>query len=428
MFSRFPSFLFLSILTLLVAFQHVNSRANPADAASALALAACAIEAQPIALKLGEVRAVALSATQERTRWNSRPDVLTVQAGPHNMHLLKGEKPGQSLLRLGFDAAQHEQGGQCKAWQVEVQIDLSPAEALIAHWVLQETKRSPWSAPRPSLSAQGSIILLEGEVAQAEDRKLLEALLQEWLKSQALEGLRLMNWLQVRTPEQVMLEVRIAEVSSRLLDKLGIDWQLGKEQPISASFGQWSAQAGFSRGAAALVRLMRGASVLGVDAEAMRSQWRLLAQPNLMAQSGSEAQFLSGGKVYIPISIQQGQGDQLSMNTRLDEREYGVSLKFTPRLMSDGRIELRVAPEVSELSREGAVVSAGERTSVLPLVTVRKASTTVTLEDGESYVVGGLINFGDEQSRRGLPGLIDWPRLGGWLAGNDRHQHHSELV
>ncbi|NDG55934.1 MAG: hypothetical protein EBX56_08285, partial [Betaproteobacteria bacterium] len=74
MFSRFPSFLFLSILTLLVAFQHVNSRANPADAASALALAACAIEAQPIALKLGEVRAVALSATQERTRWNSRPD------------------------------------------------------------------------------------------------------------------------------------------------------------------------------------------------------------------------------------------------------------------------------------------------------------------------------------------------------------------
>ena len=74
------------------------------------------------------------------------------------------------------------------------------------------------------------------------------------------------------------------------------------------------------------------------------------------------------------------------------------------------------------------MVSAGERGSVLPLVTVRKASTTVTLDDGESYVVGGLINFGEEHGRRGLPGLVESRLLNGLLGSNDHHQHQSELV
>ena len=435
MSNRSFNLLFLSLLTLFVFFQHAASRATPSRWHASPSLDAdsehvpsCQRESQPIVLKLGEVRAIQLSGAQERARWNSRPDVLSVTAGPERMHLLKAERPGQSTLRLGFAGDTDEAARRCKEWLVEVRVDLSAARTLLSQWAMQENQRSAWSAPRLELSAQGALILLEGEVAQPDHRQALEALLGKWLEAQALPGLSLVNWLHVRPAEQIMLEVRIAEVSSRLLDKLGVDWQLGKDKPVASGLGQWSAQAGFSQGAAALVRLMRGAAVLGIDAEAVRSQWRLLAQPNLMAQSGSEAQFLSGGKVFIPISIQQGQGEQSSFSTRLDEREYGVSLEFTPRLMGDGRIELKVAPEVSELSREGVSVVSGERGSVLPLVSVRKASTTVTLHDGESYVVGGLINLTQEQGRRGLPLLVDLPSLGSLFGASDRHQQESELV
>ncbi|MFM7659498.1 MAG: hypothetical protein ACKO6H_02020 [Betaproteobacteria bacterium] len=428
--SRFPSFLMLCALTLFVIFQHTLVKAaQAADLHATMPVAThCEQVSEVIALALGEPKAFRLSTRKEQSRWNARPDVLSVQAGPGNTHLLRGESPGQSELRLSFDSDSDLQHSSCKVWRVVVDVDLGQAQALIADWLQQESRTSAWSLPQIRLSARGRLIVIEGEVAQIEHRQALESLLGQWIQSQAFSGLRLVNWIHVRPAEQIMLEVRIAEVSSRLLDKLGIDWQLGKEQPYSAGFGQWSAQAGFSRGAAALVKLMRGTAVLGIDAEASRSQWRLLAQPNLMAQSGSEAQFLSGGKVFIPISIQQGQGEQISVSTRLDEREYGVSLKFTPRLMADGRIELKVAPEVSELSRDGVMVSAGERGSVLPLVTVRKASTTVTLDDGESYVVGGLINFGEEHGRRGLPGLIDSSFLNRFAGSSDRHQHQSELV
>jgi pilus assembly protein CpaC len=447
--SQSPGFLLLCVVTLFVIFQHALVKAAEPSAAyrseaqslvttpyrseaqsqvTASESTQCERVAESIRLKLGEPLALQLSSRKEHSRWNTRPDVLSVQAGPGRTHLLKAERPGFSELRLGFEADTAQGDASCKIWRIESIVDLQQAQALIADWIRQESRASSWSAPQLSLSARGSLIVLEGEVAQLDHRKALESLMSQWLDAQAFPGLRLVNWVHVRPAEQIMLEVRIAEVSSRLLDKLGIDWQIGKEQPVSAGFGQWGAQAGFSAGAAALVRLMRGAAVLGIDAEASRSQWRLLAQPNLMAQSGSEAQFLSGGKVFIPISIQQGQGEQASISTRLDEREYGVSLKFTPRLMSDGRIELKVVPEVSELSRDGVMVSAGERGSVLPLVTVRKASTTVTLDDGQSYVVGGLINFGEERGRRGLPGLVESRLLSGLLGSNDHHQHQSELV
>ncbi|NBP34964.1 MAG: hypothetical protein EBV01_06120 [Betaproteobacteria bacterium] len=435
--NQLPNFLLLCVVTLFVIFQQPPVKAGVPEApgrseAQPLLTAPestrCERVAEPIRLRLGEPVALQLSSRKEHSRWNTRPDVLSVQGGPGGTHLLKAERPGYSELRLSFEADAAHGDVSCKIWRVETLVDLTQAQDLIADWMRQESRASSWSLPQLSLSARGSLIVLEGEVAQLEHRKALESLLSHWLDSQAFQGLRLVNWVHVRPAEQIMLEVRIAEVSSRLLDKLGVDWQIGKAQPISAGFGQWGAQAGFSAGAAALVRLMRGAAVLGIDAEASRSQWRLLAQPNLMAQSGSEAQFLSGGKVFIPISIQQGQGEQASISTRLDEREYGVSLKFTPRLMADGRIELKVVPEVSELSRDGVMVSAGERGSVLPLVTVRKASTTVTLDDGESYVVGGLINFGEEHGRRGLPGLVESRLLNGLLGSNDHHQHQSELV
>lgn len=264
--SRFPSFLMLCVLTLLMLFQHglvksAESASLSVDLPASIATLAaqpgaalslgpgstdCHYHADPIRLNLGELKALSLSTRKERARWNARPDVMSVQSGPGHSHLLKAEKPGHSELRLGFDPDSSGGEPSCTVWRLEVGVDLSQAQALLSEWVAQEARVSPWSAPRVQLSARGALIVLEGEVAQAEQGKALESLIKLWLEAQSFSGLRLVNWLHIRPAEQIMLEVRIAEVSSRLLDKLGIDWQVGKEQPVSNGLGQWSAQAGFS--------------------------------------------------------------------------------------------------------------------------------------------------------------------------------------
>lgn len=109
-----------------------------------------------------------------------------------------------------------------------------------------------------------------------------------------------------------------------------------------------------------------------------------------MTISGQEATFLAGGKIFIPIP--QSSGNGISSIT-LQEEEFGVALKFTPTVLANGRISLKVAPEVSELSQTGVTLSASNigGTSILPLITTRRASTTVQMSDGESFAIGGLI-------------------------------------
>jgi Flp pilus assembly secretin CpaC len=402
---------------------------------------ACMPAGPPVALLVGQSRHLRLVERAERTRWNARPTVASVQASAAGMHWVRALSPGFTEVEfmLGSDDDRHadrndteasEGAGlqRCLSLRIEVALDLSAPRSLIRSWAEGLARDPLMPSPEVVLEAREHLLVLQGEVARADQSQALEALLRAWIETQPGTRPQLLNWVKVRSPEQIMLEVRIAEVSSRLLDKLGVDWSIGRQTPVRARLGQWTAEAGFANAGAALLTLMRGSGLLAIDAEALRSEWRLLAQPNLMAQSGMEGQFLAGGKVFIPVSIQQGQGEQLNVTTRLDEREYGVSLKFTPTVLADGRVQLKVAPEVSELSREGVLVSAGERGSVLPLVTLRKASTTITLSDGESFVVGGLLSQGSEDRRRGLPGLIDLPFLGALFGASDAHGNRTELV
>src|SRR5206468_11939559 len=117
--------------------------------------------------------------------------------------------------------------------------------------------------------------------------------------------------------------------------------------------------------------------------------------------------FLAGGKFYIPVA-------QENNHITLEEKEFGVGLRFTPTVLAGGRISLRVAPEVSELSREGIGVSSGgfTGTSILPVVTTRRATTTVQLYDGQSFAIGGLIKNNLTANLKGLPVLGDVPEIG----------------
>jgi pilus assembly protein CpaC len=142
-----------------------------------------------------------------------------------------------------------------------------------------------------------------------------------------------------------------------------------------------------------------------------------------MAISGQEGTFLVGGKFSIPVA-------QENNRVTLEEKEFGVGLRFTPTVLSGGRINLHVAPEVSELSRDGIGLTATgfTGTAILPVVTTRRASTTVQLYDGQSFAIGGLIKNNLTASLKGLPVLGELPVLGALFRSTDYQQDRTELV
>lgn len=232
---------------------------------------------------------------------------------------------------------------------------------------------------------------------------------------------RVVNLLAVSAPQQVQLEVKVAEVARTLLERL--------ETGIRLSFGSgsWTTTlasdflSGLARGG--LAGLKTNGNRFGIDADKLDGLVRILAEPNLLALSGQEGAFLAGGKFFIPVA-------QDNNKVTLEEKEFGVGLRFTPTVLGGGLINLKVAPEVSELSREGIGISAAgvAGTAIMPLLTTRRASTTVQLHDGQSFAIGGLVRNNLVANMKGLPGLGDVPVLGALFRSTDFQQERTELV
>lgn len=234
------------------------------------------------------------------------------------------------------------------------------------------------------------------------------------------------NMMNLDSPQQVMLEVKVAEVSKTLID------QLGSSLNLQGGFGSWQG--------ALVSNLLTGASTLlsgskanrlplqmSIDAQKTDNLTKILAEPNLVAVSGQEASFLAGGKVFIPVPQSNSNGGTTIV---LQEEEFGVGLKFTPTVLANGHINLRVAPEVSELSPTGVTVSAlgTSSTAILPLITTRRASTTVQMNDGESFAIGGLIGNNITGALKALPGLGELPVIGALMRSTSFQQDRTELV
>jgi pilus assembly protein CpaC len=234
-------------------------------------------------------------------------------------------------------------------------------------------------------------------------------------------GSRVVNLLAVSAPQQVQLEVKIAEVSKTLLERLeaGTTWRFGS--------GSWAATllSNFITGTthSSIGASKSNGNGLRATAEKEDSLVRVLAEPNIMAISGQEGTFLAGGKFYVPVA-------QDNNRVTLAEKEFGVGLRFTPTVLSGGRINLQVAPEVSELSREGIGITANgiNGTSILPVITTRRATTTVQLYDGQSFAIGGLIKNNLVTNLKGLPVLGELPVLGALFRSTDYQQDRTELV
>jgi len=154
-------------------------------------------------------------------------------------------------------------------------------------------------------------------------------------------SVKVINMMSVGAPQQVMLEVKIAEISKSLVDKLGAD--VG----ASISRGNWtySLLSNLLSGSPSVVDGFNGknGNFATIDAQKADGLIKILAEPTLMAISGQEASFLAGGKIFIPVA--QGSGGTATIT--LEEKEYGVAVKFTPTVLNGGRINLKVAPEVT---------------------------------------------------------------------------------
>jgi len=235
-----------------------------------------------------------------------------------------------------------------------------------------------------------------------------------------------LNMMTVDSPQQVMLEVKVAEVAKTVVN------QMGSALNLQGGFGSWTG--------ALVSSLLTGAQTAiagskanklpfsaAVDAQKTDALTKILAEPNLVTVSGQEASFLAGGRVFIPVPQSNSNG---GTTITLQEEEFGVGLKFTPTVLANGRINLKVAPEVSELSPTGVAVSAAgtSATAVLPLITTRRAATTVQMNDGESFAIGGLIGNNITGSLKAFPGLGEVPVIGALLRSTNFQQDRTELV
>jgi pilus assembly protein CpaC len=236
-------------------------------------------------------------------------------------------------------------------------------------------------------------------------------------------GAKVVNLLSVAEAQQVMLEVTVAEVSKTLMDKLGANLLFSRTNG-SWSYGIGSAFGGDGRGVLSAIK--NSGYGIEIDAEKSDGLVKILAEPNLVAISGQEASFLAGGKIFIPVARSvEGGGSTIT----LEEKEYGVGVKFTPTVLEGGRIHLQVSPEVSELSQTGSpFTTANGQTTILPSFTTRRAQTSVQLMDGQSLAIAGLIKNNVRQAMDAVPGLGEVPVLGALFRSNAFQADRSELM
>jgi pilus assembly protein CpaC len=239
---------------------------------------------------------------------------------------------------------------------------------------------------------------------------------------------KVINMLQVAAPQQVMLEVKMAEVSKNLLDKLGASFGAsrtngGVAYAIAAGFLSLTTSP-FSGGAGGALRIMHGNTVINIDAEDKDTIVKILAEPNIIAISGQEGSFLAGGKFYIPVP----QGGSAAGAITLEEKDFGVGLKFTPTVLEDGLINLRVAPEVTELAKSEDIAGTTIASSAYPSLVTRRVSTTVQLRDGQSFAIAGLLKNNVTGSIKRFPILGSIPILGALFRSSSFQNEKTELL
>ena len=360
---------------------------------------------------------------------------------PTELYLL-GKEIGSTNLIVWY------KGGGTTVTDINVNIDTTSLEAQLRQLIPNE-KDIRVSTAADSIVLQGTVsdstkVDQAMSIAEAYVRKFNRSLVTDVKmpgKDQAVNislassqggagnvrvaGARIINMLRVSAPQQVMQEVKVAEVSKTLLDKLGAEFKADKTN------GDWtySLVSNFLFGDLGAT-LGAGKSLtdrLKIEAQKEDGLLKILAEPNIMAISGQTGKFLAGGRIFIPVaSSTSGLGVPV---ITLEEKDFGVRLAFTPTVLEGGRIHLKVAPEVSEVSATGTpFTTVAGATAVLPSFTVRNAETTIQLNDGQSFAIAGLIKNNVTETVKRYPVLGEVPIIGALFRSSEFQNDRTELL
>jgi pilus assembly protein CpaC len=333
-----------------------------------------------------------------------------------------GVKVGQTNIYF-FDA----EGRQLMAFDIAVTRDLNGVRAAL--------KRA---MPDADIAIEGLAdgIMLTGSVGSpAESQQAYDL-----ATRLAGDGAKVVNSISVRGRDQVMLKVTVAEIQRDVIKQLGIDLSasLGTAQVLKFAnnnpfpvVGQAlvnsNAITATWRGVSASLRAMERAGVI-----------RTLAEPNLTAISGESATFLAGGEFPVPAGYTctpaAVAGQVGNCQYQIQWKKFGIGLNFTPVVMSEGRINLKVLTEASELSTDNqltltqAISSNDTTTLTIPSIKTRRAETTVEIPSGGTLAMAGMIHEQTKQQLNGIPGLMNLPVLGALFKSRDFVNRQSEMV
>jgi pilus assembly protein CpaC len=302
-------------------------------------------------------------------------------------------------------------------FDIEVTYDISR--------LTNELKRRFPGSHMTASSVNGRI-MLSGEASDA-------AMLDQAVTIARQFGPEVINAVSVMAPQQVLLEVRFVEISRSAGRELGFEWN-GFSPKSLVNIGDRARspigpgtikQAGVLSGAApfgfAIARWMLGGTTIDSAINALEQQGvaRSLAEPNLVALSGDTASFLAGGEYPIPVGGTLGQ-------VTVEYKKYGVGLAFTPTVLNNGLINLKIEPEVSQIDANHKVeVVTG---ILVPALIVRRASTTVELRDGQSFAIGGLLQNNTQNQVEQLPWVGSVPVLGALFTSKSYQKNETDLV
>lgn len=247
-----------------------------------------------------------------------------------------------------------------------------------------------------------------------------------------------LNMMKISAGQQVMLRIRIGEIQRSALKNIGVNLTAINSGTYGFLLGTGTGQYGDVSGdnpvfgfgqftnAADSFGLIGGSTRIGevglagtINALERDGLLKVLAEPNLTALSGEEAQFLAGGEFPIPVPQQLG-------TTTIQYKPFGVALKFTPYVLSENRLRIQVQPEVSEISNERTITTADG--FIAPSIITRRASTTVELAPGESFMIAGLIRDNMSSQISELPGVGEIPVLSALFRSTSFQRNETELV
>jgi len=358
--------------------------------------------------------------------WTSNPKVADVYVNSPRQLNLFGKDMGEATV-----IATAADGSVVYGANVRVNQNISSINQILRE-----------AMPESDINVQtiGQVAVINGTVASPEDAAQAEMLVRAALnpgidvtKEGAALNIVPVNRLRTATPLQVTLKVRIAEVSRDALKHIGVNllssdstsgFKFGIGQGANVTTGPGSSPfkilsaitGGTTLGAAGK---FLGLDIAGaLDLAASDGLVTILAEPNLTALSGETASFLAGGEFPIPVSQSLGA-------VTIEYKQYGVGLAFTPVVLADGRISMRVRPEVSELSDAGSVNLNGYK---VPALTTRRAETTVELGSGQSLMIAGLLRNTNSNSIDKAPLLGDLPIIGALFRSTSFQRQESELV